>query len=61
MLAAAGAEVVLTGRGTERLKDRAATLAGAPLIVPGDLRDAAFRAALIDTGCRNGTAAWTCC
>ena len=47
-LAAAGAEVVLTGRSTERLKERAATLAGAPLIVPGDLRDAAFRAALID-------------
>ncbi|HWM07304.1 MAG TPA: SDR family oxidoreductase [Actinophytocola sp.] len=48
VLATAGAEVVLTGRSTERLKERAATLAGAPLIVPGDLRDAAFRTELVD-------------
>jgi NAD(P)-dependent dehydrogenase (short-subunit alcohol dehydrogenase family) len=48
VLAAAGADVVLTGRSTERLKERAAALPGAPLIVPGDLCDADFRAALVD-------------
>lgn len=47
-LGAAGAEVVLTGRSADRLRRRAATMAGSPLVVPGDLRDPAFRAALVD-------------
>lgn len=48
VLSAAGAEVVLTGRSTVRLKERATTLAGAPLIVPGDLREGEFRAELVE-------------
>ena len=45
---AAGAEVVLTARSADRLRHRASTMAGTPLVVPGDLRDAAFRTALLD-------------
>ncbi len=44
----AGAEVVLTGRNADRLDQRAASMSGSPLVVPGDLRDAAFRASLIE-------------
>ena len=44
---AAGADVVLTARSADRLRHRASTMAGSPLVVPGDLRDPAFRAALI--------------
>jgi NAD(P)-dependent dehydrogenase (short-subunit alcohol dehydrogenase family) len=47
-LDAAGADVVLTARNADRLRRRASTMACAPLVVPGDLRDAGFRAALID-------------
>ncbi|HEY5785416.1 MAG TPA: SDR family oxidoreductase [Microlunatus sp.] len=47
-LDAAGAEVVLTGRSTERLQEVAHGLGDTCTIVPGDLADAAFRTALID-------------
>ena len=47
-LGAAGAEVVLTGRTAERLQQTASALSHPSLVVPGDLRDATFRAALID-------------
>ncbi|HEU5484440.1 MAG TPA: SDR family oxidoreductase [Microlunatus sp.] len=47
-LNAAGAEIVLTGRDTTRLQQVADHLDGTPSVVPGDLRDAAFRVDLID-------------
>lgn len=47
-LAAAGADLVLTGRNPQRLHERATTLERPPLVVPGDLRDPTFRAVLID-------------
>jgi NAD(P)-dependent dehydrogenase (short-subunit alcohol dehydrogenase family) len=47
-LNAAGAEVVLTGRNADRLDQRVASMSGSPLVVPGDLRAAAFRASLIE-------------
>ena len=47
-LHAAGAEVVLTGRDTERLQTVARGLGDTSTTVPGDLADAAFRRALVD-------------
>lgn len=47
-LDAAGADVVLTARSADRLRRRASTLTGSPLVLPGDLRDPGFRGALID-------------
>jgi NAD(P)-dependent dehydrogenase (short-subunit alcohol dehydrogenase family) len=47
-LNAAGADVVLTARNAERLKDVASGLDGTATIVPGDLTDPAFRTALIE-------------
>ena len=45
---AVGADVVLTGRSADRLRQRASTLRGSPLALPGDLRDPGFRGVLID-------------
>ena len=47
-LDAAGCEVVLTGRSTERLQQVAHGLTGSPVVVPGDLSDPAFRTALVE-------------
>lgn len=44
----AGADVVVTGRDVRRLDDRAASMSRSPLVVPGDLREAEFRATLIE-------------
>jgi NAD(P)-dependent dehydrogenase (short-subunit alcohol dehydrogenase family) len=48
-LNAAGADIVLVGRDAERLDKVAAPMTGAPMVVPGDLRDADFRIRLIET------------
>lgn len=54
-LSVAGAELVLTGRSTRRLRAVAGGLDGTPTIVPGDLTDPAFRTALIEeVGARQG-------
>jgi len=47
-LSGAGADVVLTARDPERLQQTASGLSGSPLVIPGDLRDPAFRAELVD-------------
>lgn len=47
-LDAAGAEVVLTGRSTERLQKVSSELTSFPTIAPGDLRDPGFRTALVE-------------
>jgi NAD(P)-dependent dehydrogenase (short-subunit alcohol dehydrogenase family) len=44
----AGAEVVLTARDPERLQQTASGLLGSPLVIPGDLRDPAFRVELVE-------------
>ena len=44
----AGAEMVLTARDRERLQQTAGGLNGNPLVIPGDLRDPAFRAELVE-------------
>jgi NAD(P)-dependent dehydrogenase (short-subunit alcohol dehydrogenase family) len=47
-LSAAGAELVLTGRSADRLREVADSLAGTPTIVPGDLTDPGFRTSLVE-------------
>ena len=47
-LSAAGAELVLTGRSAERLRQVADGLGGIPTIVAGDLTDPGFRTALVE-------------
>jgi NAD(P)-dependent dehydrogenase (short-subunit alcohol dehydrogenase family) len=44
----AGAEMVLTARDRERLQQTAGGLNCNPLVIPGDLRDPAFRAELVE-------------
>lgn len=46
--AAAGADVVLAARSTERLEQLAATLPGRPLVVPTDVSDAQSATALVE-------------
>lgn len=47
-LDAAGADLVLTARDTERLQHTAGRLRGTPAVIPGDLRDPGFRSGLIE-------------
>jgi NAD(P)-dependent dehydrogenase (short-subunit alcohol dehydrogenase family)/uncharacterized protein (DUF952 family) len=47
VLAEAGADLVVTGRRADRLEQLAARLGTAVTVVPGDLRDPAFRTALV--------------
>ena len=59
-LSGAGADVVLTARDPERLQQTASGLSGSPLVIPGDLRDPAFRAALVDAVAAPPRRTWTC-